>query len=310
MVTNKDLDLPTQQELLAQFRCDEIANGAFAAFAEAIQAFSVSPGPGKLIQGLGSLMANARSVALASFDTAASRYHSGVYSRKRQELLAKLNSGLSPLFLSHLKNLHKIVLKDFRKQIQDGLKADGYDFAKVVQETMAQAEKAFETQAKEVRLEDTEWSTEETEQQLKEDMHAVADLLRVEETRKMVTVIERNIKRQVEETVEVSLNKPSEGMWDVILSTFKAALAKAEDAYLKKANSTYLLHVEMFIVCVHFPDKHWRRFQLHCRGERDCTDAAAATRLARSPIQGRRADERVGHVGQAQTAVRGQVPLR
>lgn len=25
-MSNKDLDLPTQQELLAQYRCDEIAN--------------------------------------------------------------------------------------------------------------------------------------------------------------------------------------------------------------------------------------------------------------------------------------------
>lgn len=26
VLTNKDLDLPTQQELLAQYRCDEISN--------------------------------------------------------------------------------------------------------------------------------------------------------------------------------------------------------------------------------------------------------------------------------------------
>lgn len=135
-------------------------------------------------------MAQSRTVALEAFDTAASRYHSGVYSRKRVELMSKLNSALSPLFLSHLKNLHKLVLKDFRKAIQDGLKVDGYDFAKVVSETMSKAERDFQTQAREVKLDDTEWSTEETEQQLREDMHAVADLLRVEETKKMVAVIE------------------------------------------------------------------------------------------------------------------------
>lgn len=64
MVTNKDLDLPTQQELLAQFRCDEIANVAFLAFVEGIKAFSTSPGVGKVIPGLGKLMENARSIAL------------------------------------------------------------------------------------------------------------------------------------------------------------------------------------------------------------------------------------------------------
>lgn len=126
----------------------------------------------------------------ASFDTAASRYHSGVYSRKRIELLAKLHSTLSPFFLTHVKNLHKAILKDFRKSIQDGLKVDGYDFAKVVSETTSKAQKEFEKGVAEVKLEDAGWETVQEEQQLKEDMGAVADLLRVEETKKMVAVIE------------------------------------------------------------------------------------------------------------------------
>lgn len=33
---NKDLDLPTQQELLAQFRCDEIAREVLVVFDEKI----------------------------------------------------------------------------------------------------------------------------------------------------------------------------------------------------------------------------------------------------------------------------------
>lgn len=126
----------------------------------------------------------------ASFDTAASRYHSGVYTRKRVELLSKLNSSLSPLFLSHLKNLHKLVLKEFRKSIQDGLKQEGYDFAAVVSETKAKAEKDFVEGSKEVLLDETDWSYEETLNQLREDMVAIADLLRVEETKKMVALIE------------------------------------------------------------------------------------------------------------------------
>lgn len=39
------------------------------------------------------------------------------------------------------------------------------------------------------------------------------------------------------DTVELALNKPSDDMWDKVLSAFKAALAKAEEAYLKKAKS-------------------------------------------------------------------------
>lgn len=132
----------------------------------------------------------ADSVHSVTFDTAASRYHSGVYIRKRVELNAKLNAALSPYFLSQLKNLHKLVLKEFRKSIQDGLKGEAYDFALVIKETREKAEGEFVTGAKEVLLEDTEWSYKESLGQLKDDMEAIADLLRVEETKKMVAAIE------------------------------------------------------------------------------------------------------------------------
>ncbi|KAK4046214.1 Dynamin-like GTPase that mediates homotypic ER fusion [Microbotryomycetes sp. JL201] len=237
VVSNKDLDLPTQQELLAQFRCDEIADGAFNTLLEASKSFPAPTAPGQLVAGLGKTMAAARLAALAVFDQAASRYHSGVYQRKRSELLAKLNSTLSPFFLTQLKNLHKLVLKDFRKRIQDALKVEGYDFAKVVQETTKKAEDDFDNEAKEVLLDETSWSSEEAKAQLREDMVAIADLLRVEETKKMVAEIERSIKKQVEDTVEMSLNSPDVEMWDKVLKTFKAALDTAEKSYLRKATS-------------------------------------------------------------------------
>jgi hypothetical protein len=65
-VTNKDLDLPTQQELLAQFRCDEIANVAFTAFLEATKAFGTPSGAGKIVKGLGTSMETARAAALGT----------------------------------------------------------------------------------------------------------------------------------------------------------------------------------------------------------------------------------------------------
>lgn len=41
-----------------------------------------------------------------------------------------------------------------------------------------------------IKLEDTDWSYEEAHEQLKQDLAAIADVLRAEETRKMVIVIE------------------------------------------------------------------------------------------------------------------------
>jgi hypothetical protein len=60
----------------------------------------------------------------------------------------------------------------------------------VVKETREKAESDFGAGAQEVLLAETGWSFEESLGQLKEDIVAIADLLRVEETRKMVLIIE------------------------------------------------------------------------------------------------------------------------
>ena len=144
---NKDLDLPTQQELLAQFRCDEIASAAFATFEAQVSSYRKPIDAGQILEGLGAGMSSSRSIALTAFDAAASRYHAGVYQRKRAELLAKISSSLSPLYVGQLTNLQKATIKDFRRTMQEVLKGEGYDFGSLVQDATAQAEQNFRKQA-------------------------------------------------------------------------------------------------------------------------------------------------------------------
>jgi hypothetical protein len=65
IMTNKDLDLPTQQELLAQFRCDEISNGVFKVFTESIKDFKQPIEAGNLIGDLGPKMKTIRDTAMS-----------------------------------------------------------------------------------------------------------------------------------------------------------------------------------------------------------------------------------------------------
>jgi hypothetical protein len=66
VMTNKDLDLPTQQELLAQFRCDELASAALAVFTEAVRRFGKPLASGSLVAELGKLMLETRGLALCA----------------------------------------------------------------------------------------------------------------------------------------------------------------------------------------------------------------------------------------------------
>ncbi|KAJ3926565.1 MAG: RHD3/Sey1 [Lentinula lateritia] len=240
--SNKDLDLPTQQELLAQFRCDEISAVALTEFNEQAKPQKRPIEAGKVVEGLGAMMRSWRTVALERYDRDASRYHQGVYKRKRADLIVSLNATLSPLFLGQLKNLHKACLGAFKKDILEGMKGEEYNFADVVSKAKAKCDNRFTTGAKESVVDDseegkTEWNWEEELELLREEVQSVADQCRKDETKKMVNTIERNFKKQISEPIELALNKGSPNMWDEVLKAFRQTLDKAESTYLIKATS-------------------------------------------------------------------------
>lgn len=65
MQSNKDLDLPTQQELLAQFRCDEIASVALVDFNEQAKSQRRPIEAGKVVEGLGGMMRQWKKAAIS-----------------------------------------------------------------------------------------------------------------------------------------------------------------------------------------------------------------------------------------------------
>jgi len=64
--SNKDLDLPTQQELLAQFRCDEISTQALADFNEQAKPQRKPVDSGRVVEGLGKMMRSWWTAALGN----------------------------------------------------------------------------------------------------------------------------------------------------------------------------------------------------------------------------------------------------
>jgi protein SEY1 len=200
---------------------------------------------------------------IVRYDRDASRYHKGVYGRKRRDLVAALDATLSPLFLGQLKNLHKSCLVAFKQELLEGLRGDDYSFADVVAKARETCEEVFTTGAKEALVEGTDWTWEEELELLKEEAKIVSDQCRKDETKKMLNQIEvcsvyacnlpslivsqRNVKKSLSEPVELRLNKASKTMWDQILRIFRDILDKAETSYLSKAKSMHTTFVVMII---------------------------------------------------------------
>jgi DNA-binding transcriptional regulator YbjK len=266
---NKDLDLPTQQELLAQFRCDEIAREALLLFDEAIvplekqQASDIKDGLSSVITDLGKSMSLARSTVFTNFETEASRYHKAVYTRKRAELGENVDKRLKDLFHGQIQAVHKSGIKDFSDGVVAAVKSGQkkgaqYDFAEIVATEKKNAYTRFETVATATAVEGADFSDYAQDFVLfTKELDQVSSQLRKEEMRRLATRVERWVKSKLGDSVSLEFNKLGSGrggsgapefgdnynattereIWDRIWAIFTETVATAESRFTERARS-------------------------------------------------------------------------
>jgi len=266
IVNNKDLDLPTQQELMAQFRCDEISREVLVGFDEAIipfenkQADGIRLGKPEVLAGLGAAMRTARMKTVKSFETEASRYHKGVYARKKGELESKIDSRLKGLFQGQLSAAHKSGVKDFSDAVSAAVKAGQkkgatYDFAEIVDREKKNALSRFDKEARGVLVEGAPWSNYKQEMSLyQKDLGEVSGRLRRDEMRRLATRVERWVRSRLGESVGLEFNALGSGrggsgapetgergsekeIWDRIWSVFVKTVQEAQRRFTDRAKS-------------------------------------------------------------------------
>ncbi|KAI5306297.1 Dynamin-like GTPase that mediates homotypic ER fusion [Ascosphaera pollenicola] len=261
--SNKDLDLPTQQELLAQFRCDEIAREALIQFDEIITPYErkqgefTSSGEPVIMEGLGDAMRDARAKALKKFDTEASRYHKKVYTIKKAELEGKTDTRLKALFQGQLSAAHRAGIQEFSDNVTTAVKAGqkqgaNYNFAEIVSEQKNAAVAKFTKVAEETTVGGAPWSTFQQENSLfDKELEKISGQLRRDELRRLATRVERWVKSRVGEALEMEFNalgsarngaesasKPSEfTIWDRVWTKFVSIVNQAEERLAERAAS-------------------------------------------------------------------------
>lgn len=267
IVNNKDLDLPTQQELLAQFRCDEISREVLEAFDIAIQpleekqAEGVRMGKPTVLKDLGVSGKAARVKTVKSFEVEASRYHKGVYARKRVELEGKIDTRLKALYQGQITAAHKSGVSSFSDAVAGAVKAGqkkgaSYEFADIVEREKGVALKQFETEAKSLAIDGVPWTNFKQQYNLYEkDLDEVSARLRKEEMRRLATRVERWVRSRLGESVGLEFNKLGSGrggsgapefgekpatekdLWDRIWNLFVATVKVAETRFVERAKS-------------------------------------------------------------------------
>ncbi|GEQ67567.1 hypothetical protein JCM33374_g1232 [Metschnikowia sp. JCM 33374] len=119
--SNKDLDLPTQQILVAKFKCDEIVASCYTQFLEDFDPIKTDattfPESGTSsafnFQKAGSQLTALKEDALNSYDRSAAKYNQSVYKQRRTILDEKINAKLAEILSLHSKRLLGNTIKQF-----------------------------------------------------------------------------------------------------------------------------------------------------------------------------------------------------
>jgi protein SEY1 len=267
IVNNKDLDLPTQQELLAQFRCDEISREVLVAFdatmtpLEEQQGEATRLGKPIVLPDLGSTGSKARVACMKAFETSASRYHKGVYARKRQELEGKVDTRLKTLYQGQISAAHKAGVAAFSEAVSNKVKAGqkaggGYEFAEIVTHEKTKTLEIFKVEAQSLAIQGVPWTNFKSQYLLFEaELDEVSGRLRKEEMRRLATRVERWVKSRLGEAIGLEFNKLGSGrggtgapefgekpasekdLWDRIWAVFTEIVKEAEVRFMDRAKS-------------------------------------------------------------------------
>lgn len=161
-----------------------------------------------------------------------------MYKRKRAEMLTKANTMLEAYYLGQLKNLHKKAVSQFSNTLRQALKTEDAGFSKIVTKARKEAIDFFTKGAKLIQLEDTDWGFEEETVQLEQDLQELATVQREKELGKMVTTLEKTMKRDLEEPVTLALDRPGARMWGQVVTAYQQAI-KDGDAMLERRARTF-----------------------------------------------------------------------
>ncbi|KAI8868902.1 root hair defective 3 GTP-binding protein [Ramicandelaber brevisporus] len=271
ILTNRDLDLPTQQELLAQYRCDEISAAVFTVFQEASKHLRpVVVDAGKVVSDLGNQMRMLFGDALEQFDKSASRYVAAVYQRKRTEHMSKLSAHLHVLFMAQLRSLYKLATVNFTAALQAKVSSGSdYNFAaftaSVVDDTIHEFDQAAADMVLAVPSGDgisggvmADWSFAHESDELRTELVSMTVKFRDEEIRKLHMRLERKIRHELDEAVSSAFGEPTPELWSSLLISFFSTTAKADQQLTQRLSEYSIASSDITVAVQRMHVEAWR----------------------------------------------------
>lgn len=231
--SNKDLDLPTQQILVAKFKCDEIAAQCFDEFdarhVELEKAAVEATASGNVdCKEVGLTLADLRDEALENYDLLASKYNPSVYEQKRETLAARINAKLLDVFAVYSKHLLAASVRVFSAGLSK--KPRSGTFVETVQALTVSVLDEFAAQLALLSLQGDLDSRPYLEN-LQESVELIVSKQQTAELNALVGKFLKKLNNGLSTTILDEIAGPSDHTWNHILQKFHDLSAAALSKY-------------------------------------------------------------------------------
>ncbi|ORX55242.1 root hair defective 3 GTP-binding protein [Piromyces finnis] len=228
---NHDLDIPTQQQLLAEYRCDEIAKAIIDEFQIDITKYKEKLEDGEILEDMGKIFNEVRDRSLELYDHSAGRYRKEVYNRKRIEFIEKMNTYLHVYYLLQLRNVEKKAYADFKNKITEAIKDDSLYFVEILEKQKSKSIEFFNQVAEDSKLIDTNWVFTDHLSQLTKEINEYGKITKDQQLNKIKKNSEKNTFNLLAASVPQKMNNVRDHLWDELGNDLEKALTNSIESY-------------------------------------------------------------------------------
>jgi len=202
--SDKDINIPSQKEMLSTLRCNELKAEALQSFTESSAELKKKAGK-ELIGDFASQFQDKIKASLEQYDEHGKEYLESVYESTKDELLSLMLDQIKDLFYGQMRLLVQNCSEKFKAQVNKKLPKDlaVENFQSLLSESINEVNQEFLKVTKNTIIEQSNWDAAEFEEQLEKLLSEKID----SEKEKQMTLLNKEIERNFSGKFSTAFNK-------------------------------------------------------------------------------------------------------
>eukprot|EP01099_Mayorella_cantabrigiensis_P004283 TRINITY_DN3211_c0_g2_i6.p1 TRINITY_DN3211_c0_g2~~TRINITY_DN3211_c0_g2_i6.p1 ORF type:complete len:630 (+),score=149.63 TRINITY_DN3211_c0_g2_i6:486-2375(+) len=214
---NKDLDLPSERQMVAVFRCSQIMEAILAKFNEQLKPLRKTlREENKEVQNFAAEATRLMKDAIDQYNTESMYYEPSVSEQKRQSLNDQMRRELHELFILQIKFITSNALHHFKEAFLRGLPSDGKaarNFAELANHLSQKTLTYFDQRATDSIPPGTEWDISLDRASLQEQIDDFISVQRKKQLELLLQEVQALLKKSIYNPLSQHMDRVSHTMW-------------------------------------------------------------------------------------------------